>query len=97
MCFQRRREKEEKQGTPAETAQVSEVDPGQAGCPGAVTGLHQGVSCPVKNTALKRAGGAAWGSGHYQGISHWRISPTTRATPPGTGSEMPAGPVRDVV
>lgn len=34
MCFQRCREKEDKQGTPAETAQVSEVDPGQAGCPG---------------------------------------------------------------
>lgn len=61
MCFQRCREKEEKQGTPAETAQVSEVDPGQAGCPGAVTGLHKGVSCPVKTLHWKELEGLPGG------------------------------------
>lgn len=59
---------------------MSEVDPGQAGCPGAVTGLHQGVSCPVKTLHWKELEGLPGGVD------------TTREYPTG-GSHLPHVPL----
>lgn len=57
--------KRRKAGDTSRDTQVCEGDAEQAGCPGVLVKHCSGKSwrgCP------------AWGSGHCQGISHWRIS-----------------------